>query len=146
MIRYQYISERKTNYSAKISCPTEIVPLLRRYKKLSREAFIVITLNAVHEVIAIRMVSVGTLDKTIVHPREVYSDAISDRAAAIVVAHNHPSGSTEPSKEDKKLTMRLRASGVILGIPMLDHLIIAQGKDYFSFLEAGEMTKEVSTL
>jgi DNA repair protein RadC len=146
MIRYQYISERKTNYSAKISNPTEIVPLLRRYKKLKQESFIVITLNSAHEVIAIRMVSVGTLDRTVVHPREVFCDAITDRAAAIVVAHNHPSGSTDPSNEDKKLTMRLRAAGVILGVPMLDHLIIAQGKEYYSFLEQGEFSKEVSPL
>ena len=141
MIRYQYISERKTDYSAKISQPAEVLPLLRRYKKLKQEAFIVITLDAAHQVIAIRMVSVGTLDRTVVHPREVYADAITDRAAAIIVAHNHPSGSTDPSKEDKKLTLRLRTAGVILGIPVLDHIVIAHGKEYYSFLEAGMLDK-----
>lgn len=146
MIRYQYISERKADYSGKISQPAEVLPLLRRYKKLKQEAFIVITLDAAHQVIAIRMVSVGTLDRTIVHPREVYADAITDRAAAVIVVHNHPSGSTSPSTEDKNLTMRLRAAGGILGIPVLDHLIIAQGKEYYSFLESGELTKEVAPL
>ena len=145
MIRYQYISERKTDYSATISKPSEVLPLLRRYKKLKQEAFIVITLDAAHQVIAIRMISVGILDRTVVHPREVYSDAITDRAAAIIVAHNHPSGSTDPSKEDKKLTLRLRTSGVILGIPVLDHIVIAQGKEYYSFLESAELDKESSS-
>jgi len=145
VIRYQYISERKTDYSATISKPSEVLPLLRRYKKLKQEAFIVITLDAAHQVIAIRMISVGILDRTVVHPREVYSDAITDRAAAIIVAHNHPSGSTDPSKEDKKLTLRLRTSGVILGIPVLDHIVIAQGKEYYSFLESGELDKESSS-
>ena len=146
MIRYQYISERKTDYSAKISKPAEVLPLLRRYKKLKQEAFIVISLDAAHQVIAIRMVSEGTLDRTVVHPREVYVNAITDRAAAIIVAHNHSSGSTDPSKEDQNITLRLKTAGVILGIPVLDHIIIAQGKEYYSFLEAGELNKEISSL
>jgi len=136
-MRYQYLAERKATYSAHLSSPSDVVPLLRRYKKLHQETFIVITLDGGHQVITIRMVSVGTLDRTLVHPREVFCDAISDRAAAIIVAHNHPSGNVEPSAEDRELTARLKAAGSLLGIPVLDHVIIANGTKYYSFLENG---------
>lgn len=138
-MRYQYIAERKATYSKRLSSPSDVVPLLRRYKNLQQEAFIVITLNGAHEVISIRMVSVGTLDRTIVHPREVFCDTITDRAAAVIVAHNHPSGNTDPSHEDRELTRRLKDAGSLLGIPVLDHIIIAKGSSYYSFLETGTL-------
>jgi len=71
-----------------------------------------------------------------VHPREVFADPITDRACAVVVAHNHPSGNLEPSDEDVDITKRLRQSGDILGIPVLDHLIFSES-GYFSFMEHG---------
>ena len=136
-MKYQYLAERKATYSVRLSSPSDVVPYLRRYKKLQQETFIVITLNGAHEVITIRMISVGTLDRTLVHPREVFCDAITDRAAAIIVAHNHPSGNVEPSAEDRELTTRLKAAGNLLGIPVLDHIIITNGNQYCSFLEIG---------
>ena len=136
MIRYQYISERKTDYSAKISSPSEVLPLLRRYKKLKQEAFIVITLDAAHQVIAIRMVSIGTLDRTIVHPREVFINAISDRSAGIIVAHNHPSGECKPSENDLNLTKKIVNGGKFLDISVLDHIILSSDS-YLSFADTG---------
>jgi DNA repair protein RadC len=75
---------------------------------------------------------------TLVHPREVYADALTDRAAALVVAHNHPSGRTEPSPEDREVTSRLHAAGETLGVRLLDHVIFSL-EGYYSFLEHGEM-------
>ena len=75
---------------------------------------------------------------TLVHPREVFAGALTDRAAAVVVAHNHPSGNTEPSPEDREVTARLRKAGQTLGIAMLDHVIFSQS-GYYSFLEQGEL-------
>ena len=82
------------------------------------------------------MVSVGLVNKTQVHPREVFADPITDRASAIIVAHNHPSGGIAPSKEDVEITAQLKAAGETLGIKLLDHIIFNQ-KDYYSFLEKG---------
>ncbi len=75
-------------------------------------------------------------NKTIVHPREAFADPITDRACAILVAHNHPSGNLDPSEEDMDITTRLRQSGDILGIPVLDHLIFSEN-GYYSFVEKG---------
>ncbi|HNQ97126.1 MAG TPA: JAB domain-containing protein, partial [Treponemataceae bacterium] len=75
--------------------------------------------------------------RTIVHPREVFADPLSDRAAAVIVCHNHPSGQLEPSEEDRSITKRLTGAADILGITLLDHLIISPKGGYFSFVEAG---------
>ncbi|MCK5736037.1 MAG: JAB domain-containing protein, partial [Spirochaetaceae bacterium] len=83
-----------------------------------------------------RVISRGILDRTLVHPREVFVDPLSDRAAAIVCGHNHPSGICDPSPEDRELTRRLKESGELLGIPLLDHVIFTHSS-YYSFLEKG---------
>ena len=80
----------------------------------------------------------GLVNKTQVHPREVFADPITDRASVIIVAHNHPSGEVKPSKEDIDITMQLKAAGETLGIKLLDHIIFNQ-KDYYSFLEKGQL-------
>jgi DNA repair protein RadC len=118
----------------KISSVKDIVPLIQFYGMQKQEHFICITLNGAHEVINIIVISVGTLNKSVIHPREIFLPAISDRAAAIVIAHNHPSGSLEPSKEDFVCTRRILDSSKILGIPLLDHLIISK-YGYYSFFE-----------
>lgn len=139
MIKYQYITERSTNYSIKVKSPSDVVPILKRYRKLKQEAFLCITLNGAHEVIKVRMVSVGILNKAIIHPREIFVGAIEDRSASIIVAHNHPSGNLKPSKEDRDITFRLKEAGSILGIDVLDHIIIGKGDTYYSFLESDEI-------
>ncbi len=122
----------------KISSPSDIYPLLSHYGDRPQEYFFSITLNGAHEVIQIKTVSKGILNRAIIHPREVFTDAISDRAASIVVAHNHPSGNLEPSKEDRDITYRLQEAGMLLGIELLDHVVFSH-KGYFSFLEEGEI-------
>ncbi len=120
----------------KISEPADVMPLVTHWADRPQEHFLVLSLNGAHEVLRLRVISQGILDRTIVHPREVFVDPLSDRAAAIVCAHNHPSGNTDPSSEDRELTRRLKESGELLGIPLLDHVIFTQS-GYYSFLEKG---------
>ena len=83
----------------------------------------VVMLNGAHEVLGTFVATVGLLNRTIVHPREVYAPAIKERAAAIAIAHNHPSGNVTPSEEDKDVTIRIKKAGDILGIKLLDHVM-----------------------
>jgi DNA repair protein RadC len=122
----------------KISLPPDVLPLIRHYADRKQEHFICISLNGAHEVISTRIVSVGLVNKTQVHPREVFADPITDRASAIIVAHNHPSGGLYPSKEDIEVTKQLKSAGEILGIRLLDHIIFNH-KGYYSFLEDGKI-------
>ena len=89
-----------------------------------REHFVCLTLDAANRMIACRVISIGTLTASLVHPREVFADAITDRAASIVVGHNHPSGDCVPSIHDKNITRRLIESGLVLGIPVSYHLLL----------------------
>jgi DNA repair protein RadC len=120
----------------RISFPPDALPLIRHFADRRQEHFICVSLNGANEVIATRVVSVGLVDKTQVHPREVFADPITDRASAVIVAHNHPSGSLEPSREDHDITARLKSAGEILGIRLLDHIVFNQ-RGYYSFLEKG---------
>ena len=122
----------------RISHPGEIYPLLSHMADRPQEFFFTISLNGAHEHIKTRQVSQGLINKTIVHPREVFAGPLQDRSAALIVAHNHPSGNLEPSREDREITRRLKEAGDLLGIPLLDHLIFCR-MGYFSFLEEGLM-------
>lgn len=94
-------------------------------RKEQREHFLVLLLNARHEVMAKETVSVGSLNASIVHPREVFKAAVLASAATIVLVHNHPSGDPEPSEEDLSITKRLVEAGELLGISVLDHIVVA---------------------
>lgn len=118
----------------KVRSPSDVVPILSHYADRKQECFVAVTLNGAHEVIRVKLISVGLVNRTIVHPREVFASAIGDRAAAIIVAHNHPSGNLDPSGEDKEITSRLLEAGQLLGIPVLDHIIVSS-RGYYSFLE-----------
>jgi len=118
----------------KISFPPDVLPLIQHYADRKQEHFICISLNGAKEVIAVRTVSVGLVDKTHVHPREVFADPITDRASAIIVAHNHPAGGLMPSKRDIEITKQLKSAGDTLGIKLLDHVIFNH-KGHYSFLE-----------
>ena len=122
----------------KISFPADVLPLIANYADRKQEHFICISINGANEVITSRVVSVGLVNKTQVHPREVFADPITDRAAAIIVAHNHPSGSLLPSKEDIEVTKQLKTAGETLGIRLIDHVIFNH-KEYYSFLEKGAL-------
>ncbi|MCK8601360.1 RadC family protein [Desulfoferrobacter suflitae] len=120
----------------KIKTPLDVLPEVRHYADRKQEHFLCISLNGAHEIIATRVVSIGLVNKTQVHPREVFADPITDRASAVVLAHNHPSSDLTPSKEDILLTRQLKEAGETLGITVLDHIIFSQ-KGHYSFLENG---------
>ena len=101
-----------------------------------QEHFVCISLNGANEVIERRTVTIGLVDSSPVHPREVFADVIADRASSVIFAHNHPSGNLNPSTADSRTQEQLSAAAEILGIKVLDHLIVSK-KGYFSFQEAG---------
>jgi DNA repair protein RadC len=110
-----------------------IAPKLRNLKK---ETFKALYLDTKNQLIKMETISIGSLDASVVHPREVFKKAIQESAAAIILAHNHPSGDPEPSPEDIELTKRLLESGNLIGIEVLDHIIVGDG-EYVSLKEKG---------
>jgi DNA repair protein RadC len=103
---------------------------------MKQEHFICITLNGAGEVIGNRTITVGLLNHSLVHPREVFADAITDRAASVICVHNHPSGSLEASTQDIMITRQLASAGEILGIRLLDHVIVTK-QGHLSLKEKG---------
>jgi DNA repair protein RadC len=122
----------------KISFPPDVYPLIRHIADRRQEHFLCISLNGANEVIAVRTVSVGLVNRALVHPREVYADPITDRASAVIVAHNHPSGNLTPSQDDLAITRQLKEAGHTLGIKLLDHLVFNH-EGYHSLLEKGQL-------
>jgi DNA repair protein RadC len=120
---------RKSSEAAKVLRPL--------FEKLDREQFVVLLLDAQHKPIGINIVSVGSLTASIVHPREAFKAAILANAAAVIVSHNHPSGSVEPSSEDIALSRRLREAGELLGIRVLDSIVLGEGESFYSFIDTG---------
>ena len=120
----------------KVTCPEDILPMTDYLKQKTQEYFVCITLNGAGEVIKDRVVTVGLLNHSPVHPREVFADAITDRCASVIFVHNHPSGNPEPSGQDIDITRRLCEAGEILGIEVLDHLIVSN-RGYVSFKKRG---------
>jgi DNA repair protein RadC len=117
--------------------PDDVVALVgRKLRSEKREHFLVLLLNARHECVAVETVSIGSLNASIVHPREVFRPAILVAAASVIAAHNHPSGDPEPSEEDIAITRRLAQVGELLGIGLLDHVVIAM-RGVVSFRERG---------
>lgn len=104
----------------------------------AQEVFLVLTLNVKNRVTGVHLVSVGLIDASLVHPREVFRIAIREGAASIILAHNHPSGCPEPSPEDLALTRRLAEVGRLVGIEVLDHVVVGDGA-YVSFTERGQV-------
>lgn len=104
-----------------------------------QEIFSVMALDAASNIIYCKAIHKGTLNQSLVHPREVFSDAVLHRAAGIIIAHNHPSGTNEPSRADIQITQRLKEAGKILGIEILDHIILTPKGDFYSFSEEGDL-------
>jgi len=113
-----------------IDSPAKAVGLLADIRDKRQEYFVCITLDGANRLIEKRTITIGTLTASLVHPREVFANAISDRAASIIVAHNHPSGNLQPSDADRAVTERLREAGELLGISLTDHIIVT--KDSFA--------------
>lgn len=104
-----------------------------------REHFVILLLSARHAVIGVETISIGSLNASIVHPREVFRPAITQAAAGVILAHNHPSGNPEPSDDDLALTRRLSEVGELVGIPIIDHLVIA-GDGFLSLKQSGYLS------
>jgi DNA repair protein RadC len=122
--------------TVKITVAQDILPLLTDIAGKQQEHFVSISLNGANEVIEKRVVTIGLLDKGPVHPREVFADVIADRAAAVIFAHNHPSGDLQPSEADRRIHEQLTEAANILGLCVLDHVIVTK-KGYFSFQASG---------
>ncbi|MCQ2586205.1 MAG: DNA repair protein RadC [Treponema sp.] len=136
------LGRRKNQWTGlRISQASELVPYIKVYSIKSKEHFLCITLNGNHEIIKVNVVSVGTVNSSLIYPREVMEIAIRDKAAAIIISHNHPSGNIEPSESDINTTEKLISAAHIMGIPILDHIIITS-ESYFSFLENGLLFTE----
>lgn len=131
-----FMVAEKEDPTKKISDPEDVIPLIAKYAKKNVEYYVSISLDGNHKIKRVREVTKGILDRTIVHPREVFAPILKERASAVILAHNHPSGSLNPSPEDKELAKRMIDAGEILGIPVLDNVIISKN-GFFSFLSAG---------
>jgi len=129
---------RYGSFQARIKQPADIYTLVRHYADRKQERFISLSLNGAHEVLAVRIVTIGLVNKTIIHPREVFADLIQDRAAAFCVAHNHPSGQLESSPEDDEITERLHSAARIIGLHFVDHIIFSENT-WWSFRENGKL-------
>ncbi len=121
-----------------IHAPEDAVKIMRGYLKgVDREHFVGLYLNSANALIGIHTVSIGILNSSLVHPREVFKLAYMMSAASVILSHNHPSGNVEPSSEDLAITRQLVDAGKILGIPVHDHIIITERDGYTSFAERG---------
>ena len=136
VVRVELVKDWEHPYARlEVEDPEHLVSVLRKFLgKADREVFLTINLSGVNEINSINVVSIGCLNRTIVHPREVFKAAILSNAHRIAIAHNHPSGTPYPTDEDIKITKNLVECGNILDIKILDHIIIA-GREYLSFAE-----------
>ena len=133
---YELARRRMLHEGDRVREARDVLPFVQQIRDKRQEYFVCLSLNGANEVIENRVVTVGLLDSNQVHPREVYADPLTDRAAAIIVAHNHPSGRLEASPEDIALTERLARVGKLLGIPLLDHIIVTR-RGYLSLKQEG---------
>ena len=114
-----------------IDSPDKAADQLADIRDKKQEYFVCLTLDGANRLISKRIITIGTLTSSLVHPREVFAEAISDRAASIIVAHNHPSGNLQSSDADRQVTERLKEAGTLLGINLVDHIIVTS-KDFVS--------------
>lgn len=138
IVRIEMIKEKRENFSVNsIKNPDDAAKVATEFlQNYDREAFIVLSLDVKNKINNISVVSVGCLNSSIVHPREVFKSLILSNASSFIVAHNHPSGDSTPSNEDKIVTGRLKSAGKIFGIELLDHIIVGDG-EYTSLNEEG---------
>jgi DNA repair protein RadC len=133
----RYNKLKNKGFKTSISSAKDVYDLLvDRFGSLKKEHFVCLYLDTKNNIIKEEVVSVGTLNSSLVHPREVFVSAIRERANSIILVHNHPSGSCSPSVEDEKITSIFRDSGDLLGIKLLDHVVISK-REFYSFREKG---------
>jgi len=132
-----------TTMKKRINGSTEVAPVFRAILDAEgemdrdKEHFWAMSLDTKNHIRSIELISLGLLDQTVVHPREVFRPAIACAAKNVILAHNHPSGDPTPSDKDISLTSRLRECGQLLDIPVLDHVVIGEGDTYWSMAEHG---------
>ncbi len=126
----------KEEHISRITSAQNVYTLLHEYSTEDREHFIMVSLDGASKVINTRVIHIGTINQSLVHPREVFRPAIQDNAVGIIIAHNHPSGTLEASRADVQITNRLKEVGKLVGIELLDHVILVEG-GYYSFNEEG---------
>lgn len=125
-----------------IKFPLDVLPLIQHCGDRKQEHFLSISINGANEVMNIRVVIIGLINKSQVHPREVFADIIAGRASAIIIAHNHPNGDLKPSTEYITVTQRIKEFAAILGITLLDHIIF-NNKGYYSFVENNNWSSDL---
>ncbi len=136
LVRLQVVRESVEYYGTKkVRSPADVEEVVRRFiGQADREIFLAVKLSTSNNINSIHIVSVGSLNQSVVHPRECFKTAFLTNADAVIFAHNHPSGEVQPSTEDRQITTKLRECGELLNIRVLDHVIIGD-KGYFSFQE-----------
>lgn len=135
---FEFVRRRIKPEGLKIKFPADVLPLIQHYADRKQEHFLCISINGANEIMNVRVVSIGLVNKSHVHPREVFAEVISERASAVIVAHNHPQGELKPSNEDVQITKQLKQAARILGLSLLDHIIF-NSKGYYSFAEQDEL-------
>jgi DNA repair protein RadC len=135
---FEFVRRRIKPEGLKIIFPADVLPLIQHYGDRKQEHFLCVSINGANEVMNVRVVTIGLVNKSHVHPREVFADVIAERASAVIVAHNHPNGEIKPSKEDVQTTKRLKEAASVLGLNLLDHIIF-NTKGYYSFAEEEEL-------
>ncbi len=131
------VQEKAKEYNCNhITSASNVFALLQEYSTKDKEHFITITLDGQSKVINTKVIHIGTLNQSLVHPREVFRPAILDNAAGIIIAHNHPSGTLEASSADVQITQRLKEVAKLVGIELLDHVILSR-EGYYSFNDEG---------
>ncbi|MFT8390233.1 MAG: DNA repair protein RadC [Sporolactobacillus sp.] len=138
VVSLKTVKERSSLYSNRfIRSPEDSYQCIKSFLECKdREYFIVVTLDTKNQPTSINICHIGDLNSSIIHPREVFKTAVLSNAASILIAHNHPSGVVDPSRQDQEITKRLVSAGNIIGVQVLDHLIIGDEK-YLSFKEQG---------
>lgn len=148
---YGLAQEHNKTIGTKVVCPQDMGNVVAKYAFEEAERMVVFTLNGAHKITAEYESTIGLVNRTMVHPREIFKYAIKENAAAIIMVHNHPSGEIEPSEDDRTVTKRITEAGELVGIPVLDHIIVgfdrkkAQLKVY-SFQEDGERTININDI
>ena len=133
------VSEEVTTYlktGTRFTSPSQVFDTFKFLMQETKEMFITLHLDGKNRVICVDLVSVGSLNQSIVHPRSVFQTALISNAAAILLIHQHPTGDPTPSSEDISITRRLKEAGELMGIKVLDHIIVGEG-EYLSFVERG---------
>ncbi|MBN1352618.1 DNA repair protein RadC [candidate division KSB1 bacterium] len=135
---FEFVRRRIKPEGLKIKFPADVLPLIQHFADRKQEHFLCVSINGANEVMHVRVVSIGLVNKSHVHPREVFAEVISERASAVIVAHNHPAGDLTPSPEDIQITNQLKDAAKVLGLSFLDHIIFNR-KGYYSFAEHDEI-------